>query len=391
MGFVVITDFGARVMSVQGVLDAIEANDQLLLGILIAVACTAGLLLISGLSSRQPATEVIVTELWIYPVKSCRGYRVDTIQADRSGFAWDRKFALMDKEGKLMTQKQVPELATLRPQPLDIAAGSLTIEADGLEPLTVPLRPGAAEVTPSQVGWMACKVPLPVLRYRASEAWLSRALPNQEGCALIQWDDENTRTLRNGRLAEVASAEDSCRLHDAAPLSIVSEASISALNSRLNANNKITCERFRPNVVVSGCSPFEECTWTSLSVGGATHRVLMEAFRCTMITIDLATGQRPHGFELTKILKGFRTVNDSRLESEPPMKLGPSFAMYFTLDSEHSSCRWDVGTKVRIEANLAQDCVSVYAHNKAASPDSFTPVPAAEWGTGVFWEISSGE
>lgn len=43
---------------------------------------------------------------------------------------------------------------------------------------------------------------------------------------------------------------------DVGPVMLLSEASVDDLNSRLEKD--VTAERFRPNIVIGGCQPFEE-------------------------------------------------------------------------------------------------------------------------------------
>ena len=50
-------------------------------------------------------------------------------------------------------------------------------------------------------------------------------------------------------------------------------------------------ERFRPNIVVSGCSqPFEQDTWKRVRIGGATFRLVKGCSRCKITTTDQRTG-----------------------------------------------------------------------------------------------------
>lgn len=50
---------------------------------------------------------------------------------------------------------------------------------------------------------------------------------------------------------------------DVGPVLLLSEASVDHLNSRLDQD--VTAERFRPNIVIGGCQPFEEVIMTHVS------------------------------------------------------------------------------------------------------------------------------
>jgi uncharacterized protein YcbX len=50
--------------------------------------------------------------------------------------------------------------------------------------------------------------------------------------------------------------------------------------------------RFRPNLVVKGCSAYAEDTWKEISVGGVRLSVAKPCARCVITTTDQRTGLR---------------------------------------------------------------------------------------------------
>ena len=50
-------------------------------------------------------------------------------------------------------------------------------------------------------------------------------------------------------------------------------------------------ERFRPNLVVGGAPAFAEDGWNGLRVGEVIFRVAKPCSRCSVITVDPATGE----------------------------------------------------------------------------------------------------
>ncbi len=106
-------------------------------------------------------------------------------------------------------------------------------------------------------------------------------------------------------------------LADGFPLLLVSQASLADLNSRLE--RPLLMDRFRPNLVVSGCEPFAEDSWKLVRVGELTLRVVKPCARCVITTVDQATaakGKEPlrtlatfrkHG---TKVLFGQNLIHD---------------------------------------------------------------------------------
>ena len=51
-------------------------------------------------------------------------------------------------------------------------------------------------------------------------------------------------------------------------------------------------QRFRPNLVVSGCDAHAEDDWRRLRIGDVTLRVVKPCSRCIIPTIDPQTGRR---------------------------------------------------------------------------------------------------
>mgnify|MGYP001802230672 CR=1 FL=1 len=56
-----------------------------------------------------------VSELWIYPVKSCKGIRVKTAAVDSTGLRCDRVFCVVaaDKRGRFLSQRTCPKMALI--------------------------------------------------------------------------------------------------------------------------------------------------------------------------------------------------------------------------------------------------------------------------------------
>jgi len=122
-------------------------------------------------------------------------------------------------------------------------------------------------------------------------------------------------TARRRIHREYNAGQDLVGFADAYPILVASEASIEDLNSRLEA--PIPIQRFRPNIVLKGCGPFEEDTWTRLQIGDVTLRAARPCIRCLVTTQDPLTGA-PLGPEPLKTLATYRKV-----------KNGVIFGMYY--------------------------------------------------------------
>ena len=65
-------------------------------------------------------------------------------------------------------------------------------------------------------------------------------------------------------------------------------------------------ERFRPNVVVEGCEPYAEDRWGDVTTGDVTLTMGGPCERCTVTTVDQASGAVTDGGEPLATLATYR-------------------------------------------------------------------------------------
>ncbi|KAK9937243.1 hypothetical protein M0R45_014046 [Rubus argutus] len=65
---------------------------------------------------EKAASEVKVSSIFIYPVKSCRGISVSEAPITPTGFRWDRHWLVINEKGRAYTQRVVPKLACVEVQ-----------------------------------------------------------------------------------------------------------------------------------------------------------------------------------------------------------------------------------------------------------------------------------
>lgn len=75
---------------------------------------------------------------------------------------------------------------------------------------------------------------------------------------------------------------------DQYPFMLLSQGSMDALNKLLK--EPIPINRFRPNIVVSGCKPFSEDVWTEIKINEFTFEGVKLCSRCKVPTINQETG-----------------------------------------------------------------------------------------------------
>ena len=214
----------------------------------------------------------------------------------RFPFAGDRRFLVIDDAGNFLTQRQHPRMACIATA---LASGSLTLSADGAGSITIPTASDpAAPLRPVTV-WKSTGL-LTEDCGDAPAAWLSDFL--HLPCRLVRLGQKFHRPV----LKKAAQPGDTFTFADGAPLLITSEASLATLNDRIleNAGEPVPMDRFRPNLVITGCPPFAEDEWPRLRINGALLRNAGKSDRCIMTTTDQRTGAR--GKEPLRTLATFR-------------------------------------------------------------------------------------
>jgi uncharacterized protein len=96
---------------------------------------------------------------------------------------------------------------------------------------------------------------------------------------------------------------DTTSFADGYPVLLTSASSLDELNQRLPTD--IEMLRFRPNLVISGATPWAEDTWKVFRIGDVTFRVAKPCARCIVTTRDPDTGEQRDPREPLKTLAKF--------------------------------------------------------------------------------------
>jgi uncharacterized protein YcbX len=218
-----------------------------------------------------------VSALYVYPVKACRGIRVDSARVVARGFEHDRRYMIVDPGGRFVTQRELPELALVT---TSIEAGGIVLRHAGHPECALPFEHDSAEVLEVSV-WSHSG---PALRHEPGSAWLSAVLGRPVDLVFMPESHRRAVNPERSRPGDVVS------FADGYPFLVISEASLADLNSRLET--PLVMERFRPNIVVSGVEPFAEDAWQHVRFGSVRFRGVKRCDRCSVTTVDPDTGVR---------------------------------------------------------------------------------------------------
>jgi hypothetical protein len=243
--------------------------------------------------------DAIVRALFVYPVKSCRGIAVDRAVVERRGLRYDRRWMLVDGDGTFVTQRTEPRLATIEVS-LDEKEGELVLSAPGARPLRLALAPPDGPKMKVRV-WRD-ELEAVVAGEKAAD-WVTAFLGAP--ASIVFMPDALERPVR----PDLAQTGDHVSFADAFPLLLTTTASLDDLNARLE--RPLPMNRFRPNVVIGGCMPWEEDDWRRARIGAVPIRLPKACDRCVITTTDQLTGER--GVEPLRTLATFRRRSEGKV------------------------------------------------------------------------------
>ena len=225
--------------------------------------------------------QAVVRELWVYPIKSCQGYRLSVAQALPTGLQHDRCMMVVSADGgKMVSQRSVPFMALICPT---IHDDTLSLNAPNQPALTVNMNAhfGVKRVTVWGDTLNAIDM--------GDEAalWFSKALKCD--VRLVRFNSDLKRPIKHPL---EGFPEQSHHFADGFPYLILSLASLNALNVRLTASSSqaIPVNRFRPNIVIDNVDEHTEDFSSSLThANGSVFTMHSPCTRCNVPTIDQAT------------------------------------------------------------------------------------------------------
>jgi uncharacterized protein YcbX len=225
-------------------------------------------------------SSVTVSSLHVYPIKSCRGIDLISAEVHPMGLAWDRRWMLVDAEGVFLSQRRAPRMATI-----DVVIGidTLRISAPDMEDLEVPLDPRDGDLLPVAI-WND-RLEAHVVG-RDADVWFSEVL--RQPCRLVRQPERPVRGV-DPRYR---------RMHTPVPM-----------------------DRFRPNIVVRGATPYAEDSWKTLTGPDLTLRLVKPCARCQIVTKDQRTGVG--GDEPLRTLATYRQRDNKTLFGQNAIPDGP--------------------------------------------------------------------
>lgn len=232
---------------------------------------------------------VTVTELNLYPIKSCGGLALDEASVAASGLMngllQDRQWMVVDAAGNYLTQRTCPKMACITPR---LIGEFLEVSAPGLAPIMLSLALPKSNATPT--------IEVEIWKDRvkaydcgdATASWFSSALDMP--CRLVRF---HPHAQRSADPSWTAGIDAPTLFSDGFPILVISEASLADLNDKLvrQGRSALPMNRFRPNIVIGGVEAFDEDYAATITIGDAVLKPVKPCPRCPIPSIDQATGQ----------------------------------------------------------------------------------------------------
>lgn len=246
----------------------------------------------------------IISQIFIYPVKSCAGIEVSESILKPTGLSYDREWMIVDQEGQFLTQRQIPHMVWITPR---LSHEALFLSAPGHDEIKVPF---------SRVG-----------HPRRVTVWRDTLMGDDMGDEVAAWLDsffevpgKKFRLIRFSPLATRISAREWTGDYDAQnmfsdgfALLVVTQRALDALNERLlkDGHDTVDMMRFRPNLVLEGLDAHQEDELSHLLLHTVAGPIVLNLAkpcgRCPIPNIDPYTASRSP--EVMATLEAYRRLN----------------------------------------------------------------------------------
>jgi uncharacterized protein len=249
-----------------------------------------------------------VSKLFAHPIKSVRGLAFDHLELDEFGPILDRRWMLVDQNGLFVSQRSDPRLALVR---VTLEQDSMLVTAQGVAEMRISLEAKCERIRVQHITEDESEG---ILVDPNADSWFSSLLERE--VKLVWFPNERSRRIA----PEFVPAERYTNFNDGFPLLIASQASLDALNAKLE--QPVTWDRFRPNIVIAGdLEPHAEDGWKNVRIGTLELKIVKPCARCAIIMTNPETGERER--EPMRTLATYRTVQGKVMFAQNALHLEP--------------------------------------------------------------------
>lgn len=216
----------------------------------------------------------LLSNIFIYPIKSLAGIQVNKWQVTPTGLQYDRKWMLVDEQGQFLSQRRLPKMALLKTK---IIGQQLIVYAPYQSNLVISLETPLPSNTKKKINLWNKQYIAQEVSSKASQ-WFSDFL--KQSCSLVYQCEQNIRLVDQ----KYALKNDQTSFSDGFPFLIVSKASLALLNQQMGLS--LSIRRFRPNLIITDCTSYAEDNWRKINIGKIDFRLPKPCSRCSVPQIN---------------------------------------------------------------------------------------------------------
>ena len=283
-----------------------------------------------------------ISDLWIFPIKSCGPIVVNNFDCSKigpqDGYNKDRIFQVTHTaSGECISGSTYPKVVRVFPK---IKGSILTLTAEGMKDLSINIE----ELYKSK-NFVTVKIMLDDAKCIdcGDEAgrWLSKfILGKEDGLRLSFYPSNEPKPIIHDKkfLFEQADQKDSGTFHEEASYLIMNQGSFDELNTRID--KKVGALQYRPNLLVKGAPAWDEDNWKWMKIGETVFKNVQPCIRCVFTNVDPATGERHPLMEPLKTLKSYRAFKE--------VATGPVFGIHLGIRGKEGKVK--LGDDVYVDA-----------------------------------------
>jgi uncharacterized protein len=233
-----------------------------------------------------------LSAIYVYPIKSAAALGVDCGEVEARGLRGDRRWLVVDGDGRFLTGRQCPALVLIRARP---TSEGLVLAAPGSPPLAV----GEPQVEQPRLRATVWRDDIDAVDAGPeAAAWLTDYLGRP--ARLVFMDALSRRDID----PDYGAPGDQVSFADGYPALAIGQAALDALNARLP--RPMSMLRFRPNLVIADAPAHAEDGWRRVRVGAVEFAAVKPCTRCVFTTVDPETGRGDADGEPLRTLKSYR-------------------------------------------------------------------------------------
>ena len=281
-------------------------------------------LLVYFLKSKKPPT---VTELVIYPIKSCGAITLNSIRINEFGIVFDREWVLLTPDNNIVTQRENPSLLKLQP--------SLNTSDNEIKSVELRFESLSFRFSPTKTG--------EVIQFECKSVQCEGIDEGEQVSKFLRKvfdkDYKMVRVFKHRQLNQhprykgLVPDDFKTTFVDSAQFLVLSEETFEKTKKSMPVEKQGNLDMiaFRGNIVVRGCPAFDEDTWSRFTIGDVELQGIARCPRCKITTVNQRTLEYDDNMEPVTTLrklngngtKGYLGMHCVRL-SNGEIKVGQS-------------------------------------------------------------------